>query len=96
MATNLRLRATLAAAVKSEAARTGRSQQDVMRDAIESYLGGDGPPPAVATPVTTAVTVPGTDLGLIPPRTPWRQATERIRLDDGTSSIDLLDRDDRI
>lgn len=86
MPTNLRLRPDLADAVKSEAARTGRSQQDVMRDAIERYLASGGG--------TSAHTPSVSDI--LPPRTPWREAAKRIRLPQGTNSLDLLDREDRI
>ncbi|TAM70430.1 MAG: ribbon-helix-helix protein, CopG family [Microbacteriaceae bacterium] len=89
MPTNLRLRPEVAAAVKSEAARTNRSQQDIMRTAIETYLIGDSTSSAAARE-------PNTGLGLIPPRSPWRQATTRIHLAPGVSSTDLLGRDDRI
>ena len=39
MATNLRLRPELATALREEAARTGRSQQALVREALELYLG---------------------------------------------------------
>ncbi|WP_308466617.1 CopG family transcriptional regulator [Rathayibacter soli] len=89
MATNLRLRADVAAAVKSEAARTGRSQQDIIRTAIEAYLARAGTPPTSAREANDS-------LGLIPPRSPWRRATKRIRLAPGVSSTELLGREDRI
>ncbi|HEY5221659.1 MAG TPA: ribbon-helix-helix protein, CopG family [Microbacteriaceae bacterium] len=94
MATNLRLRPDVAAAVKAEAARTGRSQQDVMRDAIEAYLTADATSPGSA-PVPDEVAGLA-NLGLIPPRAAWRRAATRIRLAPGVSSSDLLDRKDRI
>lgn len=39
MATNLRLRPDAEEAVRAEAARTGKSQQDVIREAVDRYLG---------------------------------------------------------
>lgn len=91
MATNLRLRPELEAAVRLEAQRSNRSQQDVIRAAIESYLQLDD----------------GSESGLEaarraylqkvkPARTPFRRDADLLVLPDGLSSLDLLQREDRI
>lgn len=91
MATNLRLSEQAAAAVKAEAARTGRSQQDVIRAAVDAYL---SPPRTQGT----SEHEPSWRDQLIPPKTPFRTIpeSEMIRLPDGMTSLDLLDREDRI
>lgn len=77
--------------MKAEAERSGRSQQDVIRAAVDKYLGV----PDMAD----------TDQGAksflekaLPPETPFRVLTDEERLDlpEGVeSSLDLLDREDR-
>lgn len=90
MAMNLRLAPEAEEAVRREAQRTGRSQQDVIREAVGRHL---GLPAGEATrgDLTTLVST-GT---VRPPRTPYRRV-KRLRLPPGISSADLLDRDDRI
>jgi predicted DNA-binding protein len=90
MATNLRLRPEAEEAVRAEAARSGRSQQEVIRDAVDRYL--------ALKPDTTQAN----DLDVLiaagtvrPPRTPYRKARRRITLPAGMTSADLLDRADR-
>jgi hypothetical protein len=89
MATNLRLSEQAAAAVKAEAMRTGRSQQDVIRAAVDTYLASPSSPP---------VNAPSWRDELIPPKTPFRTVPldERATLSEGVTSLDLLDREDRI
>jgi hypothetical protein len=91
MATNLRLRPEAEEAVRIEAERTGCSQQEVIRTAIDRHLGLSPNPdaprgidPLVATGVARA------------PRAPYRKATKRIALGVGVNSADLLDRSDRL
>jgi hypothetical protein len=85
MATNLRLTPQLDAAVKERAIASGRSQQDVIREAVRFYLEDEllrGLPP-----IERAI--------LLPPREPFRLAKERLPLPPGVrSSLELLDRGD--
>jgi hypothetical protein len=89
MAMNLRLGAEAEAALRAEAQRTGRSQQDILREAIGKYLGlipsqaGDIDPLIARGKVA-------------PPRIPFRDVRPRLHLRPGESSLDLLDCDDRI
>lgn len=91
MAMNLRLNVEAEEAVRREAQRTGRSQQDVIREAIARHLG-----------LTTAgssrselemLVATGT---VRTPRTPHRSISKRLTLPPGITSDDLLDRRDRI
>ncbi|CAN5859965.1 hypothetical protein BH23ACT2_BH23ACT2_30060 [soil metagenome] len=91
MATNLRLRPDAADALRREAQRTGRSQQDVIRAAIDRHLS--------LTPAGTQAD----DLGVLVaagavrrPRIAYRRATTRLPLPPGVRGTDLLDRHDRI
>lgn len=90
MATNLRLRGDAEDAVRAEAERTGRTQQDVIRDAIDTYLGlsSDGRPGDALTALVSSCSVRA-------PRTALRTPSIRIELPKGLTSLDLLDRDDR-
>ena len=91
MATNLRLRRDAEEALRAEAERTGRSQQEVIRTAIDLHL-GLSPKTAEASELDVMI-ASGT---VRPPRTPYRRATRRITLPESVSSADLLDRSDRI
>lgn len=91
MATNLRLRPEAERALREAAERTGRSQQELMREAIDRYLGLD-------------IAAPGHDSlddliakGLvIPAKQPLTKPHRRLTLPAGVTSLDLLDREDRI
>ena len=91
MATNLRLRREAVEALRREAQRTGRSQQDVIREAVDRQLGlapataggGDDLDVLVATGVVRR------------PRSAYRRAVTRLRLPQRMTSADLLDRRDR-
>jgi hypothetical protein len=88
MATNLRLRPDAKAALRAEAERSGRSQQEILRDAIDRYLnlaGGD-------SSSGDALLRSGT---LLPPRTRYHRVTPTTTLPAGVNSLDLLDRDER-
>ena len=91
VATNLRLRPDAEEAVRLEAERTGRSQQEVIREAVDRHL-GLSPHEARASELGVLIAT-GT---VRPPRTPYRRATKRITLPAGVTSADLLDRHDRI
>lgn len=91
MAMNLRLSKDAEEAVRREAQRSGRSQQDVIREAIGRHLGlyvGDGPRNELSMLVSTGA--------VRPPRVPYRRIAKRLSLPPGTASADLLDRGDRI
>jgi len=91
MATNLRLRDEAAQAVKREAERSGRSQQEVIREAIDRHLGlsASGASGGALDGLVAAGQV-------IRPRIPFRKVPHRITLPAGKTSVDLLDRQDRI
>ncbi len=91
MATNLRLRADAEAAVRAEAARTGRSQQELIREAVDEYLHLKGP----ATPLTALEALIATG-AVLPARSAFREVDETISLPAGATSIDLLNRAERI
>lgn len=91
MATNLRLRPDAESALRAAAAKSGRSQQELIREAIDRYL------------VTEEAAAPGptsdsSSAGAIvrAPRMPLTRAPQRIRLPNGQTSADLLERDDRL
>ena len=88
MAMNLRLNAEAEAALRAAAARTGRSQQDLLREAVAQYLGLAADSSTIG-PVNAQGRVHA-------PRVPYRSVRPTLRLDPGERSIDLLDRDDRL
>lgn len=82
---NLRLRPEAAAALKAESVRTGVSQQEILRRAIDDHLGlGPRPRP---------VTLPD---WVSPPARMYAPITPTLRLPDGMTTTDLLDRGDRV
>ena len=85
MATNLRLSAETARALQDAAKSTGRSQQDLIRDAVERFLGIAPESQELAQLVAAGVVRPGT---------PFRDVEPWIVLPEGVTSEDLLDRDD--
>jgi len=92
MATNLRLRPEAEEALRTEADRTGRSQQELLREALDAYLGLT----PERRPVSDAEQLQADGL-IRPPRDAYRTVRPRRALPAGTaSSLDLLDRDDRV
>jgi hypothetical protein len=91
MATNLRLRPDAEQAVRMEARRSGRSQQDVIREAVDRYLGLMPRDPTASELDRLVVT--GT---VRPPRIPYRRPRRRLTLPSGVSTAELLDRGDRV
>lgn len=92
MATNLRLSEAAAAAVRQEAERSGRSQQDVIRDAVDKYLG-------VSSEAVDAEARAKRFLAKAqPPEIPFMTVPKErmLKLPEGMTSLDLLDREDRI
>jgi hypothetical protein len=91
MATNLRLRPDAEEAVRAEAARTGRSQQELIREAVDAYLGlRDSHPRSEAEALVATGSV-------LPARTPFVEVDDEdmLRLPEGVTTLQLLDRDER-
>lgn len=91
MATNLRLRPDAEAALRAEAERSGISQQEIIRRAVDQYL-ALAPSAASATELDVLVAT----AGVRPPRAAYRAPDVRLTPPAGTSSADLLDRSDRL
>jgi|GEM_PF-1030274 len=91
MATNLRLRPDAETALREAAERSGRSQQELIREALDRYLGLDA---------AQAARDSLDDLvrrGLIVlPKEPLSKPHRRLKLPAGVTSLGLLDREDRI
>ena len=82
MAINLRLPSELEKALRDESERSGRSQHEIIRRALGDYL--ERPAASV-------------ERGrLKPPRRPYERPEHLLKLPEGVSSLDLLDREDRI
>ena len=90
MATNLRLRPEAEEAVRTRAAHTGQSQQELIREAVDRYLGLS----ETAAPRSTVEAMIATQ-GVLPARTPYRELGEMAILQPGASTEDLLDRGER-
>lgn len=91
VAMNLRLSPETQQAVRREAERTGRSQQEVIREAIGRHLGlvaGGDARGELGMLVSTGT--------VRPPRAPYRKASKRLTLPPGVATGDLLHRGDRI
>lgn len=89
MATNLRLRADAERALREHAAVTGRSQQELLREAVDRYLGlaRAGVTPGAAEAVLAS--------GLaLPARSAYRELDGLISLP-GTTTEALLGRDEQ-
>jgi len=84
MSTNLRLDERAAAALRAAAAESGRSQQELLREAVDRYLGLDEPQSSRERALSR---------GLVKAPTPMRDVEPSIRLNSGTTTRDLLDRD---
>lgn len=84
VATNLRLSEAAAEALRRAAEATGRSQQQLLREAVAQYLGLDTPG-ADRERARTA--------GLVRPGTPFRDVAPTVRLPDETTIRELLDPD---
>lgn len=88
MATNLRLRPDAEAALRAAAERSGRSQQEILRDALDRYLDlADGDRSSGDSLLRSG--------GLLAPRTRYRRVTPTVTLPADVTSLDLLDRDER-
>ncbi|HZX05632.1 ribbon-helix-helix domain-containing protein [Kribbella sp.] len=93
MAMNLRLPEETAAALQAEAERTGQSQQEIVRDAIGQrlHLIVEESLEAQMTERQRA----WDSRTVQPARVPYRKVRPRLRLPKGTTSLGLLDRNDR-
>lgn len=85
VATNLRLSREAAAALREAAQRTGRSQQDLLREAVDRHLGLKPEQSARDRAVSE---------GLVEPPSPFRDVAPSIELPGNVTTLDLLDRDD--
>ena len=88
MATNLRLSTEAERALRTESARTGRSQQELIREALDRYLG------LANAPASSAMADLVRD-GARPPRQPYRRVTAWLEPPPAGAAA-LLDRDDRL
>ena len=84
MATNLRLDPEAAAALRAAAARTGRTQAQLLREAVDRFLGRHG-----------TERDRGAASGLVEQPTPFVDAEPTMHLEAGLTTLDLLDRDER-
>lgn len=91
MAMNLRLSEEAQQALRVEAARSGRSQQEIVRDAVARRL--HLVPERSADNDRDALIASGL---VRPPRQPYRKVTPVISLPPDTTTLDLLNRDDRL
>ncbi len=87
MATNLRLLPETEKALRSESERTGRSQQDLIRRALDEYLG--------LVPSSTATLDELISAGVVTAPRPLLPIPARLTLPPGMTSQELLDREDR-
>ena len=86
VSTNLRLSEELAGALRAEAARRGRSQQEIVREALAKELG--------LAPNLTAMQR-AVRAGIVGPPDPFRDLEPTLTLPTGLSTLDLLEREDR-
>lgn len=87
---NLRLGPEAEAALRAESERAGRSQQDILREAVDRYL---ELPSQRAASVEDPLVARGV---ILSPRSPYRHVQPMIVLPGPSRSLDLLDRNDRI
>ena len=85
MSTNLRLSERLARALRDAAERSGRPQQEIVREAIAKDLGLVSD----ASEMQRAI-----NAGTVEAPEPFRDVEPTLNLPEGTSSADLLDRAD--
>lgn len=90
MAMNLRLTPEVTAALQAESERTGKSQQEIIRDAVARHLHLIGREAPLSD--RDAARASG---AVRPARVPYRKVTPSLRLPAGMNSLDLLDREDR-
>lgn len=86
MATNLRLNEKTAKALREAAKSRGQSQQELIREALERFLGLDNEMNDRDRAIAS---------GLVKPGTPFVGGEPTLVLPDGMTTLDLLDRDER-
>lgn len=91
MATNLRLRPDAEVALRTRATAAGRSQQELIREAVDRYLGLISEP----LPRTGAGALLASG-GVLPARHGFRESAELLPLRDGVGTLRMLDREDRV
>jgi predicted DNA-binding protein len=84
MSTNLRLSSEAAAALKEASAKSGRSQQELIREAVDRYLGRTNKQGDLQAAVNS---------GLVNPPSSFQDFAPSIHLEGGRTTVDLLDRD---
>lgn len=82
---NLRLRSEAADALRAESERTGLSQQEILRRAVDEHLGLGGVVRAAPLPEWVA-----------PARREYEPVDPALCLPTGITTAELLDRDDRV
>lgn len=90
MALNLRLHSEAEEALRAEAQRSGRSQQELLREAVDHYLGLT-PPEPVQHEWDHLIT----SGKVLPPRGQYRKVMPTEPPPAGQDSLSLLDRQDR-
>jgi hypothetical protein len=94
VATNLRLHPDAQSALRDEAERTGRSQQDIIREALNRYLD------RAVTPHIRSGRRDRDEMvasgAVLAPRTPYRRVTPSNVAHAGARSLELLGRSDRL
>ncbi|MFC9694046.1 ribbon-helix-helix protein, CopG family [Kribbella sp. NPDC056951] len=91
MAMNLRLSPEVASALQAESERTGKSQQEIIREAVARHLHLVGREAPLSDREQARAS------GLVrPARVPYRKVTPTLRLPKGVTTLDLLDREDRV
>lgn len=98
MAMNLRLTADAQAALRAKAARTGRSQQELIREAVDASLGMASVQPESGSGATSRDRLRDEVLqlhGLRAARIPYRELENLVSLPQGVHTSGLLDREDR-
>jgi hypothetical protein len=83
VSTNLRLSERAAAALRAAASRSGRSQRELVREAVDRYLGLDERQNSRDRALPQ---------GLVKAPTPLRDVEPWIHLAPGMTTLDLLDR----
>jgi hypothetical protein len=86
MSTKLRLSAEAASALRDASTRTARSQQDLLREAVDRFLGLGAGDQDSARAVAT---------GLVRAPTEFLDVEASVRLQRGQTTMQLLDRDER-
>lgn len=86
VATNLRLSPAAAAALRVAADEQGRPQQELLREAVDRYLGLS---PELGSRERAVAA------GIVRRPAPFRHVPAWIELPPGVTSLDLLDRDER-